>query len=45
MENEDPHVSLLLPDGYRSMTLVVTMPALSEPVQCLSQNRRGDALG
>jgi hypothetical protein len=44
MENEDPHVSLLLPDGYRSMTLVVTMPALSEPVQCLSQNRRGDAL-
>jgi hypothetical protein len=26
------------------MTLVVTMPALSEPVQCLSQNWRGDAL-
>jgi hypothetical protein len=24
--------------------LVVTMPASSEPVQCLSQNRRGDAL-
>jgi hypothetical protein len=41
MENEDPHVSLLLPDGYRSMTLVVTMPALSEPVQCSA--RTGEA--